>query len=556
MFDRIGGRLYALVGLFAVGIAVLVAVVTWMHLTDAREDRRHEIASLVETAIGVLDTQRKLVDAGTLSEAEGRARALKVIAGLRYAGGNYFAIMDDDFTTVLNGAMPDRSGKNYLANPDAAGKFYLRDAKAMVEAKGEAWVDYVFMKPGETTATPKLGFFKRYQPWKLTVTTGVYMDDLADRVRGGALRALGAGLLILLGIGAVAVTITRGITRPLAALRGDMLRLADGDDVAEIAGADRKGEIGEMARAVVVFRDGALARRQMEATQAAEDATRRAHGARREAAFDAFRRTIGTVVGAVSDTLDRLQHTAETMNTIAVGATEQASSAATVSETASGNVQQVASAAEELGASVGEIGRQVTQAYGVVAAATEAAARTNTRVAALAEAAQKIGDVVGLIRAIAEQTNLLALNATIEAARAGDAGRGFAVVATEVKSLAAQTAKATEDIAGQIDGIQASTREAVGAIGEIAATMGEISRFTSAIASAVEQQSAATSEISSNIAHAAQGTGRLADTVGHVTTAVARTHASAEDVLGVTAALSEATRHLSGEVDRLLADAA
>jgi methyl-accepting chemotaxis protein len=265
-----------------------------------------------------------------------------------------------------------------------------------------------------------------------------------------------------------------------------------------------------------------------------------------------FRARVDSVLKTVSDSANAMQSTAAGLLGSSEQATQSAQSAVQASTDASANVEIAAAAATELSSSIGEISEQLTRATDVVSASVREAETTNGQIAGLAEAAQKIGDVVNLIRDIAEQTNLLALNATIEAARAGEAGRGFAVVASEVKSLAVQTAKATEEIASQILAVQGSTEGAVHAIRSIAGRMKDISAYTSAVAASVEEQNAATSEISQNVAGAAQGTGTVVTVLSDVAGAAAATRSSAETVLTASRSVESAVARLRGEVETFL----
>jgi methyl-accepting chemotaxis protein len=268
----------------------------------------------------------------------------------------------------------------------------------------------------------------------------------------------------------------------------------------------------------------------------------------------AFEANVKTVIGTVASAATELQSTAESMESIAKTTSERSAAVAAASEEASTNVQTVASAAEELSASISEISRQVSQSSKIAATAVETAKNADNRIQGLAQAAQKIGEVVELITSIADQTNLLALNATIEAARAGDAGKGFAVVAAEVKNLANQTAKATEEIGTQIGGIQSSTKEAVGAIGEISKIIGEISQTSSAIAAAVEEQGAATQEIARNVEQASKGTGEVASNVVEVTKAANETGQAAAQVLEAAGELSRQSEGLGKNIDEFLVE--
>jgi methyl-accepting chemotaxis protein len=271
-----------------------------------------------------------------------------------------------------------------------------------------------------------------------------------------------------------------------------------------------------------------------------------------EDAIAGFRERVEGVLKSVSDAGQAMRSTAVGLLDSSEQASQRAESAVKASSEASANVATAATAATELSASIAEIGHQLMRASEVVRVSVNEAETTNQQIAGLAEAAQKIGDVVKLIRDIAGQTNLLALNATIEAARAGEAGRGFAVVASEVKSLAVQTAKATEEIAAQILAVQGSTTTAVNAIRNIGGRMKEISSYTSAVAASVEQQNAATGEISENVAGAAQGTDMVVTVLSDVAGAATATRSSAETVLSAARSVESAVAMLRGEVETFL----
>ncbi|MBF0562062.1 MAG: HAMP domain-containing protein [Alphaproteobacteria bacterium] len=348
--------------------------------------------------------------------------------------------------------------------------------------------------------------------------------------------------------------IASGIINPVKAMTDAMTRLAGGDKTVPIPATDNKDEIGNMAKAVQVFKDNAIKVDRM--TAEAEAQKKQAEIEKKKAMNDLadnFEASVKGIVNAVSAAATELQSTASSMSSIAEETSRQATSVAAASEQASTNVQTVSSAAEELSSSIAEISRQVTQAAKISHNAMDQATHTNEMVQGLAIAADRIGAVVQLINQIASQTNLLALNATIEAARAGEAGKGFAVVANEVKSLANQTSKATDEISQQVGAVQSATKEAVGAIQSITSTISEVSEISNSIASAVEQQSAATKEIARNVDQAAAGTQEVSKNISGVTSASGEAGHSASQVLTAAGELSRNSETLRKEVDSFIA---
>jgi methyl-accepting chemotaxis protein len=341
---------------------------------------------------------------------------------------------------------------------------------------------------------------------------------------------------------------SRRVVTPLTRLSEVVLRLADGDDAVDVPDTERRDEIGDMSRAVRIFKENGIAQKRLEAEQASERAARERRAGQMEELTRSFEAKVVSLVQSLSDASRDMQGAAQSMSSIAEQTNDQSSAVATAATNASMNVETVATAAEELSSSITEISRQVTQSATIADRAVAEAKRTDLTVQALAEGAQKIGDVITLIQTIASQTNLLALNATIEAARAGEAGKGFAVVATEVKSLANQTANATEEIAAQVGQIQVSTRDAVEAVRGIGATIEEISRIAAAIASAVEEQSAATREIARNVQQASEGTGQVSSNIAGVKQAARETGAAAGQVLESSNDLSRRSEEMRSEV--------
>ena len=368
-------------------------------------------------------------------------------------------------------------------------------------------------------------------------------------------------LMLMVGlIGAAAIAacgffIARSFSAPVSGMTSAMQNLADGDHDIDIPARDRKDEIGEMAATVQVFKDNAIEMKRLETEQAEIEKKAGAEkAALMEKMASEFEASVGGVVESVASAATQMRSSSESMSSLANECQQRATAVASASEEASSNVQTVATAAEELSSSISEIGRQVTQSSEVSARAVQGAKQTDERIRGLVDTTNRIGEVVNMITEIADQTNLLALNATIEAARAGEAGKGFAVVASEVKDLAAQTSKATEQIATQISEIQESTGGAVEAIEAITETIGEMDKIAGSIAAAVEQQGAATSEIARNVEQAASGTREVATNIDGVSSATSETGSAAQDINGASSELSQQAELLKGEVSQFLLD--
>jgi methyl-accepting chemotaxis protein len=368
------------------------------------------------------------------------------------------------------------------------------------------------------------------------------------------LQEMVAGAATLLGL-LIAFLIARGITRPLGGLTAGMRELAGGNFGVILPGIERKDEVGDMARAVETFKVKAeeKARDEVAAKVRQDQIAAEQRKADMHRLAGEFESAVGEIIETVSSASTELEAAATTLTQTAEGTQRLAINVSTASEEASANVQSVATATEEMSSTVGEIGRQIESSTQIARDAVRQAEQTDLRIHKLSQAATKIGDVLNLITTIAEQTNLLALNATIEAARAGEAGRGFAVVASEVKALAAQTAKATSEIGEQITEIQTATGESVAAIKEIGTTIANISQITSTIAAAVEEQGAATKEIARNVSQAAEGTSQVASNIVEVNRGANETGSASSQVLSSAQSLSSESNRLKLEVHKFLA---
>ncbi|KZM49176.1 hypothetical protein OA90_16635 [Labrenzia sp. OB1] len=384
-----------------------------------------------------------------------------------------------------------------------------------------------------------------------STTLGKSTSEAAVRAE---LQIAAISVLALLLAAGLALFISYGITRPLARLVSDALRLADGDTTVEFAEAERPDEIGAVAKSVAGFRDAVVQRQQLAEQQDHEQRAREKRNTRIAELLSTFGNQSTDVLDTVKSATVSLQATATQMTHTAQDTSQQAAEVSTAAEEATTNVQAVASATEELAASLLEVSQQVTHSSDIAETASSQAQNTNRQIGGLATVAEDIGEVISLIQNIAEQTNLLALNATIEAARAGEAGKGFAVVASEVKELASQTSKATEEISQKISSIQSETREAVGGIQSISEIIENMNSVAATMAASVEEQTAATSEIASNVDNASRGTNVVSENISRVSGAASETDAAAQSVLAAADQLAQQAEVMRATIETFLGE--
>ncbi|HEU0147377.1 MAG TPA: methyl-accepting chemotaxis protein [Bradyrhizobium sp.] len=553
---KIRTKLASMVVLAALTVLAIVGISAWLSRARMLEDRIVQMHTAVDLVYGLAETLQKEVAAGqmTVDEAKNKFRYLARRMTFNNGQGYPIAYNASDTSLMLNSANEKLEGK-IVGAKDANGVMIADAQISAARQKPEGnTTSYLYPRPGQTEPVRKVVFVRSFTPWNIVMSYGLYVDDIDADVSALLTRlgSIGGGLIILLGL--LSWMILRDVVGGIERLKDRMQGIAGGALDISVTETERGDAIGRMAETLEVLRKSAINARTLEQEQAAMK--QRSEQEKREALIglaDRFDASVGQLVGLMASGAGELEATAKSMTGTAESTNKRATAVSTAATQASSRVQTVATAAEELSSSITEISRQVAQSAEVTGRAVESARRTDTIVRALAHGAQQIEHVAELISSIAGQTNLLALNATIEAARAGDAGRGFAVVAAEVKTLASQTAQATQEIGDRIAQIQNATKEAVGAIAGITTTIEEVGAIAATIGSAIEEQGAATAEIARNVTQTAEATRDVTTNIGGVSTAANETGSAASHVLTAASNLSKQAEQLSSEVNTFLA---
>jgi methyl-accepting chemotaxis protein len=552
-------RLALIIAILSATLVIVAGAQISILRSTVVEERRMKVRDLVDVATKILSAYGERAKAGRMSAEEARRLAFDAIGAMRWGEfGDYFGVYGagsaNAGVTYVHGN-PKYINVNRWDYKDGQGRLLVQDIVRAARAGG-GYVEYSVPRASGGAELPKLAYVGAFGAGDdlIAIQAGVYVDDIDAAVFRSTAWIAGGGLAGLMAAGLIAFGVGRGLTRPLALTCGVMDRLASGDLVVDVPFVERRNEIGRIARSLRVFKDHLVEEGRLRETQdkmkQESEAEQKGLMARLADEFESgVRASLDTLFAAATE----LRTTSQGMAATAKQTNAQATTVAVAAEQTSVNAQTAAAATEELSSSVTEIGQQVTRSTRIAADAVDEANRTNNAVQGLSAAAQKIGDVVKLISDIANQTNLLALNATIEAARAGVAGRGFAVVATEVKSLATQTAKATDEIGAQVAAMQGATDEAVKAIQGIGGTIGTINGIAMTIASAVEEQGAATHEIARTVQEAARNSRQVTASIVGVNQAAGETGSAANHVLASAEALRGQADTLRTNIDGFIA---